>query len=333
MVTASQVATPTTLGEKLVALRKDPPAATNQPHTARFLKEKIVNNKLALTSISILFLFATLAACGGGGGGGGGGSVTTGTPASGSVEFMATFPNPGPFRTDPDPVEGFSDDDVWWVEQKAPGRAVVVNVGRDGGTGLRLHTEPGDNNVAGSGTNERNDVALQYTDGVQGREHWWAHSILFPDDYAIPPLVPPGSFAVVFDFHHTGNQGGQANFHIFVEPGGILTFRGHGGPFVADYLGNQYSYGAAIGPLVRNVWYDFVYHVKWSWNSDGFFKAWVNGVLKLDHRGPTLYHGSGVYLKLANYHTAFGQSSSVIHDRVIRGTTWQAVSLTPLEGV
>jgi hypothetical protein len=40
-----------------------------------------------------------------------------------------------------------------------------------------------------------------------------------------------------------------------------------------------------------------------------------------------------VYLKLANYHTAFGQSSSVIHDRVIRGTTWQAVSLTPLEGV
>ena len=74
-------------------------------------------------------------------------------------------------------------------------------------------------------------------------------------------------------------------------------------------LGNQYSYGAVIGPLVRNVWYDFVYHVKWSWNSDGFFKAWVNGVQKLDHHGPTLYQDYGVYLKLANYHSAFGQSS------------------------
>ena len=62
-------------------------------------------------------------------------------------------------------------------------------------------------------------------------------------------------------------------------------------------------------------------------------KAWVNGVLKLDHHGPTLYQDYGVSLKLANYHPAFGQSSSVIHDRVIRGTTWQAVSLTPLEGV
>jgi len=222
---------------------------------------------------------------------------------------------------------------MWYVEQKAPGRALVVNVGKDGGTGLRLHTEPGDNNVAGSNAHERNDVALQVTDGVQGREHWWAHSILFPNDYATPPLVPPDSFALVFDFHDTRNQGGQANFHIFVEPGGVLTFRGHGGPFVVDHLGNQYSYGAVIGPLARNVWYDFVYHVKWSWNSDGFFKAWVNGVQKLDHHGPTLYQDYGVYLKLANYHSAFGQSSSVIHDRVIRGTTWQAVSLTPLEGV
>jgi hypothetical protein len=248
------------------------------------------------------------------------------------VEFFATFPNPGPFRTNPDPVEGFSNDDMWWVEQKAPGRAVVVTVGRDGGSGLRLHTEPGDNNVAGSGTNERNDVALQYTDGVQGREHWWAHSIMFPDDFAIPP-VQPGSFATVFDFHHTGNQPGQPNFHILVNPGGFLTFGGQGGPNVVQDVGNQYSYGADIGPLVRNVWYDFVYHVKWSSNSDGFFKAWVNGVLKVDHFGPTLYQGLVVYLMLAIYHGAVGQSSSVIHDRVIRGTTWQTVSLTPLEGV
>src|SRR5262245_38565045 len=41
-----------------------------------------------------------------------------------------------------------------------PGRATIVNVGRDGTTAVRLHTEPGDINVAGSGTNERDDLAL-----------------------------------------------------------------------------------------------------------------------------------------------------------------------------
>jgi len=300
-----------------------------------------MTNKLGLTGISLLFL-ATLAACGGEGEDG----VTTattpsgttgapagraGAPASGAVEFIATFPTLGPMRTDPG--DGNSKDGVWYVEQKVPGRAVVVNVGRDDGTGLRLHTEPGDNEVSGSNAYERNDVALVPSDayGMQGMEQWWAHSVRFPDDFAIPSS---GSPAIVLDFHDTRNQGGYANFHIFVWPGGLLKFRGYAGPSViTEDNGNQYIYGADIGTLTKNVWYDFVYHVKWSSNSDGFFKAWVNGVQKLDHRGPTLYEGYGVFLKLANYHPASGQSSSVIHDRVIRATTWQAVSLTPLEGV
>jgi hypothetical protein len=309
-----------------------------------------MDDKFRMTRTSALIFVSMLCACGGGSGGGapteppssGTAPSSSGTepslasagaPIPGTVEFFATFPNVGQFRTNPEPVEGMSDDGVWWVEQKAPGRAVVVDIGRDGGSGLRLHTEPGDDFVAGSDTHERNDVALQDTDGVQGREHWWAHSVFFPADYVVPPSGS-GSRGVVFDFHYTRNQGGQANFHIFVEPGGRMTFRGHGGPTaVMSDAGNEYSYGADIGPLEKNIWYDFVYHVKWSSNSDGFFQAWVNGVLKLDHRGPTLYQGYGVILKLANYHSAFGQGSSVIHDRVIRGTTWQVVSLTPLEGV
>jgi len=40
--------------------------------------------------------------------------------------------------------------------------------------------------------------------------------------------------------------------------------------------------------------------------------------------------GQGCYLKLANYHTAVGLPVSVIHDRVIRGTSAAAVAWTPL---
>ena len=212
-------------------------------------------------------------------------------------------------------------------------RVTVVNVGREGATGLRLHTEPGDNSVSGSNLHERADLALPQdaSRGYEGTESWWAHSVLFPSDYVIPPS---GAWNVIFNFHDTRNQGGQANFQLFAGSGG-LTFRGHGGPNIVydGAVGNQYSYGANIGPIVKNVWYDFVYHVKWSSGSDGYIQAWVNGVLKLDHRGPTLYSGYGVFLKLANYHSAFGQSTSVIHDRVIRGSTALSVSPGPLAGV
>jgi hypothetical protein len=216
-------------------------------------------------------------------------------------------------------------------QAKVTGRATLANIGRDGLTAVRLRTEPGDSNVAGSGAMERNDLWLSQaeTDGYEGREQWWSHSILFPDDFAIPTW----QMYVVFDFHHTGPSG-QANFHVNFE-NGVLIFRGYGGTQDA----NQYK--ATIGPVTKNVWYDFVYHVKWSSGPDGYFDAWVNGVRTLSYRGPTMYAGQGVYLKLANYHTPVcnpypgctGPASSVIHDRVIRGTSPLAVSIGPLEGV
>jgi polysaccharide lyase-like protein len=205
-------------------------------------------------------------------------------------------------------------------QAKTRGRATIVNIGRDGGTAVRLHTEPGDNNIEGSQGMERNDLWLSQaeTGCYEGREQVWEHSILFPSDFTIPTWHGYN----VFDFHNTTSGNWQANFHVNFA-NGVLVFRGYGGPVNAGGM-----YTATIGPITKNVWYDFVYHVKWSSGSDGFFKAWVNGAQKLDHRGPTLYAGQGCYLKLANYHNPVcdpypacigtHQPSSVIHDRVIR---------------
>ena len=239
--------------------------------------------------------------------------VVTADPSA--LQFQCTFVN--------------SPNDCGFYEQaKALPRASVVNgVSRDGTTSVRLHTEPGDNNVTGSGAAERNDLLLPQamTGCYAGQEHWWAHSILFPDDYVAPPAPTPGNWTwgAVFDFHNTADSGGQANFQINAMPDG-LSFQGYAGDFA-----NPVIYKAPIGPTVKNVWYDFVYHVKWSWGSDGFFYAWVNGVQKLAYTGPTLYVNQGCYLKLANYHTPFGQASSVIHDRVLRGTSRASVAWVP----
>jgi hypothetical protein len=269
-------------------------------------------------SVASAFLALLLAGCGGGGGGGS--ATETEAILTPGSSFYCTF------QTGPDDC-GFK------VQEKVPGRASIIGIGRDGGTALRLTTQPGDNNVAGSNALERADVYLAHPGGApimfrEGEEHWWAHSIMLPDDFAMPTW----QMYVLMDFHNT--LSGQSNFHVNFE-NGVLIFRGFGG------VQDQGLYKATIGPVTKNVWYDFVYHVKWSSGSDGFFEAWVNGVKKLSHRGPTLYAGQDVYLKLANYHTPVcnpypgctGPASSVIHDRVIRGTTPQAVSLGPLEGV
>ena len=234
------------------------------------------------------------------------------TPQAGSRQFFCTFQSsPGEC--------GFG------IQAKSSTRVSIVDGGRDGSTAVRLRTMPGDDNVFGSGSSERADLSLSQsnTNCSQGKEAWWAHSVMFPSDY----VSPTNGFGVVMDFHHTGSSG-QANFHVDASRwDGKLHFRGYGGSQ------DNNEYGTVIGNIVKNHWYDFVYHVRWSSGSDGFMKAWVNGQKKLDHRGPTLYSGQGCYLKLANYHSPFGQASAVIHDRVIRGSTWQAVSRTTLEGV
>ncbi len=257
------------------------------------------------------------------------------TPSPGQVLFSCTF------LTAPTDC-GFS------VQQKVPGRATTASFGRNGGRAARLLTQPGDNNVAGSGANERTDLALsqQATDGYQGREHWWAHSILFPGDYVNPPMSTATAWhwGAVAGFHHTGSTG-QGNLSILAFPDTAISpdrptglyFRNCGGATVKTDIKDCNT--VKIGHVVKNVWYDFVYHVKWSSGSDGFIDAWVRvgnepiARRVMSYRGPTLYTGMGNYLKLANYHTPFGLASAVIHDHIVRGTTPAAVSLTPLEGV
>ena len=102
--------------------------------------------------------------------------------------------------------------DCGFVEQtKVPGRASLTTLSRDGGTALRLHTEPGDINVVYSGAMERDDVYLAKPGTAdpdvygEGAEQWWAHSILFPDDF----IVPTSRAYIVFDFHNTA--GGSAS--------------------------------------------------------------------------------------------------------------------------
>ena len=213
-------------------------------------------------------------------------------------------------------------------------RSSLVPTARSGARGLRLHTQPGDSNVRGSDHWERNDVMkppdAHYCN--EGQEEWWSISVMFPPDFVFPPGPEAG---IILDFHHTGDDG-QANYEIQTIPGIGLRARGFGG---ASVNGGRFDalipdpYAAVGNNVARNVWYDFVFHVRWSSGGSGLMEGWLNGRKYQAYAGPTLSRGMSCYLKLANYHAPTGQPSSIVFDRIVRGTRATDVALTPLEGV
>src|SRR6266480_851823 len=215
-----------------------------------------------------------------------------------------------------------------FLQAFASNRATIVSPGRDGPTAVQLITQPGDINIAGSGANERTDLTLSTSSTYcnQGQDEWWAHSLMFPPGYVPPPVASVWNWGALFDFHNSAAGGGQPNFMVYAAPTG-LELHMAGGPNTVNLPSDPGYYSIAIGPITKNVWYDFVYHVKWSSGSDGLFQAWLNGRQVMNYSGPNLYVGQSCYLKLANYHTPLGVPISVIHSRVVRGTTQADVQI------
>jgi len=199
-------------------------------------------------------------------------------------------------------------------------RSRFVSTARDGRQAIELNTLPGDDHVHGSGDWERDDLELGPSPDYcnEGQDEWWAVSVLFPDGYESTEL------GEVVDFHQNGS-GGAPNFNVVVRPQGLRL-----DGFYGD-LKNPGEYRVELGRMRRNEWYDFVYHVKWSSKDDGLFIAWLDGRKVLVHHGPTLYSGISCYLKLANYHSPARGASAIVFDRLIRGTSAEAVALSELE--
>lgn len=216
-------------------------------------------------------------------------------------------------------------------QAKSPDRITGVEVA--GVPGVRLETVPGDDRIAGSGRAERTDLALsaEETGCSPGAEQWWTHALLFPDDYTAPQATPADSWpwGVVFDFHQTGSEG-QANFEIdVVGKPPELQFAISAGPVVSSGAPGSPTRHFPVGPIIKNHWYRFVYHIRWSSGRDGFFDAWVDGRRVLEYRGATLYAEQSCYLKLANYHTPVGKPVAVVHAHLVRSATRETLGLGP----
>lgn len=74
------------------------------------------------------------------------------------------------------------------------------------------------------------------------------------------------------------------------------------------------------GAFERGGWTDWVFHVKWSYKSDGLVEVWKDNTLVVNKRGPNTYNDLIVpYLKIGPYKYPWkkGKPASIVNERVI----------------
>jgi hypothetical protein len=204
--------------------------------------------------------------------------------------------------------------------QAVPGDATVTpGFARQGRYAARFVVRPGDNPIRSSG--ERAEV-YRSTGETAGTESWWGWSTYFPA--AFNPN--PDSFWNIFTQWHTTANNGQSNLNFEVNTQTspwTIQLRTFGG----DIDTNQHRF--ALAALERDRWYDFIVHVRWAPDDSGFVEVWLNGANVLPRTSiPTIYRGLGVYLKQGFYRGASGLTTTLYHDGMRRGDSYDAVTST-----
>lgn len=189
---------------------------------------------------------------------------------------------------------------------------VVTSPVRQGTYAARFEVQEGDDPIGSGG--ERCELKKSTGEG-EGVESWWAWSTYFPDDFNPNPST---SWNIYTQWHGT-DATGQPNVAFDASPASdslAFVLKVRGGSATTPTV-NRFS----LGPVGRNHWYDFVFHVYWS-SSGGFIELWLDGANIIERtQMPTLYAGQGVYLKQGFYRGASELTTVLLHDGARWGET------------
>ncbi len=151
---------------------------------------------------------------------------------------------------------------------------------RSGSWSMRVELRKTDNDVAGS---KRAEARRASNDELTLKNRWYGASYYLPADY-----VSDVSAELVTQWQSL--KGVSPPLALWTENGRWK---------IVQY-GNV---SADIGEYKREKWTDFVFHVKWSLNSDGLIEVWQDGKKVFTKSGPNSYPGynTGNYMKVGIY--------------------------------
>jgi hypothetical protein len=167
------------------------------------------------------------------------------------------------------------------IQRVAPDRIrLVTSPVRDGRYAARFEVRSGDFSVGPTG--ERAELYAATPDNP-GTESYYAWSTLFPSDFSAD-----SNWKHMFaQWHGPGSSGASVSFQV---SHGRLIVR-VGSPYTPTRW-QQFD----LGPLVHDVWQDFIFHARWAGDGSGFVEVWRNGIHVVPVR-----HGINCALDHANY--------------------------------
>jgi hypothetical protein len=252
-----------------------------------------------------------------------------------SADIGTVSPLPWPNIEDPDP------DPAWKP-------AIFSDPAGSGKKVLALTTTPKDGGVPA--TSQRNDVAdwsFQSKTNIagQGSDIWMRAEVMFPRTLigsrtAFRPVS--GEWNWFYQWHYNSSIS-VSGFHTELALG-VQTDSNAQNPYIfgiikgGDVKGcssdtcsgiTSYRWNTPANSLQFDHWYNMLFHIKWSHNSDGFVKIWIDGTQVVDRTQPTLYwrsdtgYSDTLYPVLSNYHAAVSQNASVDWNSTIYFRDWE----------
>jgi hypothetical protein len=187
---------------------------------------------------------------------------------------------------------------------------VVTSPVAEGRYALKATVRQGDDPINSSGN--RNELVYQGRE-ASGSEYYYRWKVMFAKDF---PSVR--TWQVFTQWHHDGCCGSPpVEFFVYGEQIQVK---------LTD------SVTLWTGPLVRGVWHEFIFHVKWSADpSVGFVELWHDREKVVPRRNlATMYPGTKMYLKLGLYRSdTITQVGVVYHDGFIQATRLEDVLPPP----
>ena len=138
-----------------------------------------------------------------------------------------------------------------------------------------------------------------------GKEYWYGFSIFLPDDY-----IPDKIWEIVAQWncipdYDVGEKWRNPVLALSTTAGRwswVTRWDAKRNTFESGKreYGGEHEYD--LGPYQRNVWTDWVLHIKWSFKPDGILQVWKNGEKLIDQTGPNAFNDAhGPIFKMGLY--------------------------------
>ena len=183
---------------------------------------------------------------------------------------------------------------------------------------MKSQLEPGE---------KRSEVKVYKGYATIGKEHWYGFSVFLPEGFAIND-----NWEAVAQWHGTpdfgiGESYRSAAMALYTGNANLSETRGEWtvnvrwdskrNTFVDEEPVYEGIKTFEFGPYETGVWTDWVFHVKWSYKSDGFLEIWKNRIKVLGRGGPNCFNDAvGPYFKMGIYRggRGAGEARTIYHD-------------------